>query len=161
MGRRWRPVVVAVVAAILVAVVGWLATDIGPWYQALRKPAWQPPDWLFGPVWTTIYALVVIASVRAWWRAPDVEAKEWLIVFFASNAFVNVLWSLLFFRLHRPDWALLEVGVLWSSVLLLTVVLWRRDRAGGLLLLPYLAWVSFASFLNLTIVVLNAPFAGR
>ena len=84
-----------------------------------------------------------------------------MLVLFAANAFVNVLWSLLFFRLQRPDWALLDVGVLWSSVLALAIVMGRRDRVAGALLLPYLAWVSFASFLNLTIVVLNAPFAGR
>ncbi len=161
MTKRWTPVVVGIVAAVAVATLGGLATDIGPWYRDLHKPSWQPPDWLFGPVWTTIYALVVIAGVRSWRRANDTVEKEWLTVLFAGNAFVNVLWSLLFFRLHRPDWALLEVGVLWSSVLALTVVLLRRDRGGGLLMLPYLAWVSFASFLNLTIVVLNAPFPGR
>jgi translocator protein len=157
--RRLKPVVVAIAAALLVAILGGLATDIGPWYLGLRKPSWQPPDWLFGPAWTTIYALVVIAGVRAWRRAADTEAREWLVVLFAANAFVNVLWSLLFFRLQRPDWALLEVGVLWSSVLAVTIVLWRRDPRGGWLLLPYLLWVSFASLLNLAIVVLNAPFA--
>ena len=161
MARRWKPVAIAIAAALAVALIGGLATDIGPWYRQLTKPSWQPPDWLFGPVWTTIYALVVIAGVRAWQRAGGVVQREWLIVLFASNAFVNVSWSLLFFRLQRPDWALLEVGVLWSSVLALTIVVWRRDRIGGVVLLPYLLWVSFASFLNLTIVELNAPFAGR
>ncbi len=161
MARRWKPVLVAIAAALVVAILGGLATEIGPWYQQLRKPAWQPPDWLFGPVWTTIYALVVVVGVRGWLRATGAVAREWLVVLFTSNAFANVLWSLLFFRLRRPDWALLEVGVLWSSVLVLTIVLWRRDRVGGVLLLPYLAWVAFAAFLNLTIVMLNAPFAGR
>ncbi len=157
----WRPVAVGVAAAVAVALVGGLATDIGPWYAALRKPSWQPPDWLFGPVWTTIYTLVVIAGVRAWRRAGHGPQREWLLALFACNAFVNVLWSLLFFRLHRPDWALLEVGVLWSSVLALVILLGRRDPLGGGLLLPYLAWVGFASYLNLTIVMLNAPFAAR
>ena len=159
--KRWRPVAIAVVAALLVATLGGLATDIGPWYARLHKPSWQPPDWLFGPAWTTIYALVVIAAVRGWRRAGRGPTREWLIALFSFNAFANVLWSLLFFRLQRPDWALLEVGVLWSSVLVLTVILGRRDPAGGALLLPYLAWVAFASFLNLTIVELNAPFSGR
>ena len=160
-GDRWRPIAIAVVAAVCVATIGGLATDIGPWYRGLHKPSWQPPDWLFGPAWTTIYALIVIAAVRGW-RAPATEAfREWMIALFAANAFVNVLWSLLFFRLQRPDWALLDVGVLWSSVLALVIVVGRRDRGAGALLAPYLAWVSFASFLNLTIVALNAPFAGR
>ncbi len=157
-GALWKPVVVGIVAAMAVAILGGLATDIGPWYAALRKPSWQPPDWLFGPVWTTIYALVVIAGVRAWRRSSDPSSREWLLALFACNAFVNVLWSLLFFRLHRPDGALLETGVLWSSVLALVIAVGRRDRPGGVLLLPYLAWVSFASILNLTIVDLNAPF---
>jgi translocator protein len=74
------------------------------------------------------------------------------------NAFVNVLWSLLFFRLQRPDWALAEVGFLWASIVLLIVVFSRWSRAAGWLLVPYLLWVSFASFLNWTIVQLNAPF---
>ena len=160
-GGRWKPVVVAVLAAFAVAILGGLATDVGPWYRQLHKPTWQPPDWLFGPAWTTIYALVVIAGVRAWRRAATPVHREWLVVLFASNGFVNVLWSLLFFRLQRPDWALLDVGVLWSSVLALTVVVGRRDRIGGFLLMPYLLWVSFASILNLTIVGLNAPFPGR
>jgi len=161
MTRRWKPVVVAIVAAFAVALLGGLATDIGPWYAQLHKPSWQPPDWLFGPVWTTIYALVVIAGVRVWRRAPTGPPREWLIVLFAANAFVNVSWSLLFFRLQRPDWALMDVGVLWSSVLALVIVLGGRDRVAGALLAPYLLWVSFASYLNLTIVVLNAPFSGR
>ncbi len=160
-GALWKPVAVAVAAALSVAILGGLATDIGPWYAALRKPPWQPPDWLFGPVWTTIYALVVIAGVRAWRRSADKASREWLLALFACNAFVNVLWSLLFFRLHRPDWALLETGVLWSSVLALCIAVGRRDRTGGALLLPYLAWVSFASVLNVVIVTLNAPFAAR
>ena len=158
---RWKPVAVAIGAALFVGMLGGLVTDIGSWYAQLRKPSWQPPDWLFGPVWTTIYALVVIAGVRGWQRAASVTAREWLVALFAFNAFVNVLWSLLFFRLQRPDWALLEVGVLWSSVLVLLIVLGRRDRIGGALIAPYLVWVGFASVLNLTIVELNAPFAAR
>jgi tryptophan-rich sensory protein len=158
---RWKPVAIAIGAAVVVAILGGLATDIGSWYAQLRKPAWQPPDWLFGPVWTTIYALLVIAGVRVWRRASTNSTREWLLALFAFNAFVNVLWSLLFFRLERPDWALLEVGVLWSSVLVLLIVLGRRDRVAGALIAPYLVWVAFASVLNLAIVDLNAPFGAR
>lgn len=84
-----------------------------------------------------------------------------MVGLFVANAIVNVLWSLLFFRLQRPDWAMLDVGVLWSSIVALTIFVGRRDRIAGALLTPYLLWVSFASFLNLTIVALNAPFTGR
>ena len=143
------------------AALGRAVTDTSDWYSALRKPSWQPPDWLFGPVWTTIYGLMVTAAVRGWRRAAPGGPRRLLVALFAANALANVLWSTLFFHEHRPDWALMEIGVLWSSVLTLLVVLGRRDVVGGALVAPYLAWVSFASFLNLTIVGLNAPFAPR
>jgi len=155
---RAKPVVVAAGAALAVAVLGALSTELGPWYSSLVQPSWKPPDFLFGPVWTTIYALAAIAGVRAWRRAPTRSAREWLIALFAFNGFVNVLWSLLFFRLHRPDWALAEVGILWLSIALLIFVLGRYSRLSAALLVPYLAWVSFASALNAAIVRLNGPF---
>ena len=156
---RRKAVMVAALAALALAGLGALSTDIGPWYRSLSMPPWKPPDALFGPVWTTIYALAAIAGVRAWEHAPGREARQTLLALFAFNGFVNVLWSLLFFRLRRPDWALMEVGVLWLSILLLVVVLGRWSRLSGWLLLPYLAWVSFASVLNLAVVKLNSPFA--
>lgn len=156
--RRWKPVAIAAAAALAVAVLGGLSTDIGSWYRGLTKPSWQPPDVLFGPVWTTIYALAAIAAARAWERAPRRADREWLIALFTLNGFVNVLWSLLFFRLHRPDWALAEVGVLWLSIALLIVVLRRHSRFSAWLLAPYLLWVTFAAALNAEVVRLNGPF---
>ncbi len=161
MRDRWKPAVVATVAAFVVGFLGGAATDIGPWYRELRKPSWQPPDFLFGPVWTTIYVLVVVAIVRGWRRTATTGGRNTFVGLFVANAVLNVLWSVLFFHERRPDWALLEVGVLWSSIAALVVFVGRRDRTGGILLVPYLAWVSFASFLNLTIVGLDAPFPGR
>ena len=148
----------AALAAIAVGALGALSTDIGLWYRSLIEPPWKPPDALFGPVWTTIYALAAIAAVRAWERAPKRSDREWMIALFAFNAFANVLWSLLFFRLRRPDWALAEVGVLWLSILVLIVVLGRYSRGSAWLLVPYLAWVTFAAVLNGAVVRLNAPF---
>jgi translocator protein len=155
---RWKPILVAVAAAVAVSVLGGLSTDIGAWYRALNKPSWQPPDWLFGPVWTTIYAFTAAAGVTVWRATHERSQHRWIIGLFVLNAVVNVLWSLLFFRLQRPDWALAEVGFLWGSIVLLIVVFSRWSRTAGWLLLPYLLWVSFASFLNWTIVQLNAPF---
>lgn len=159
-GHRRKAVLVAAGAALLVAVLGGLSTDIGPWYLSLKEPDWKPPDFLFGPVWTTIYALAAIAGVRGWERAPTRAARERLLVLFAFNGFVNVLWSLLFFRLHRPDWAQLEVVVLWASIVLLILALRRHSPLSAWLLLPYLLWVSFAAALNHAVVVLNGPFGG-
>lgn len=153
-----KPILIALLAALLVATVGGTLTDIGPWYQSLQKPSWQPPDWLFGPAWTLIFALAAISAATAWRDAPRREDREWMIALFALNGFLNVLWSLLFFRLHRPDWALIEVGALWLSILVLILVLARYSRPAALLLLPYLAWVTFAAVLNWRVVQLNAPF---
>lgn len=156
--RRLVPVLVAAGAALAVAGLGALMTDLGDWYRQLEQPAWKPPDWLFGPAWTLIFGLAATAGVAAWRQAPDKASREWLLALFALNGFLNVLWSLLYFRLRRPDWALLEVGLLWLSVLLLILVLGRYCRQARWLLLPYLAWISVAGALNWGTVQLNGPF---
>jgi len=155
---RWKPVVAAALSASAVAILGAVTTDLGPWYYGLHKPPWQPPDWLFGPAWTLIFALAALAGVLYWSRRTNRNDRLQIIAAFALNAFLNTLWSLLFFRLKRPDWALNEVGFLWLSIVVLIVLLARGSRGAAWLLVPYLAWVSFASFLNWKIVQLNAPF---
>ena len=155
---RSRAVITAALAALAVAMLGGLATDIGPWYLGLKQFAWKPPNLLFGPVWTILYAMAAASGVKAWQRAPSKEWREWLLGLFALNGFLNLLWSLLFFRLRRPDWAPLEVGFLWLSVAGLIVFVWRRSPVSALLLLPYLAWVAFAAWLNRAVVALDGPF---
>lgn len=145
-------------AAISVAVVGGLMTDIGPWYTGLKQPAWKPPDWAFGPIWTTIFALSAAAGVIGWRRAPTRAARETMLALFAANGFLNVFWSLLYFRLHRPDWSLIEVPLLWLSVLWLIVLLARFAKTAAWLLAPYLVWVALAAALNWQTVKLNGPF---
>ncbi len=157
---RWRPVVIAAASALCVAVLGALMTDLGPWYAQLKQPPWKPPDWAFGPIWTAIFALAAAAGVIGWRRAPSRTARELLLALFAANGFLNVFWSLLYFRLHRPDWALFEVPLLWLSVLALIVVLSRYARPAAWLLVPYLVWVAIAAVLNWQTVQLNAPFGG-
>lgn len=159
-GRRLKPIVVAALAALLVASLGATITDLGPWYRDLVKPSWQPPDWLFGPVWTVIFGLCALSAAIGWRDAPSRTARDWIIALFALNGFLNLLWSLLFFRVKRPDWALAEVGLLWLSVLALILFLGRFSPGAGRLLGPYLAWVTFAAVLNWRIVALNAPFGG-
>jgi tryptophan-rich sensory protein len=134
------------------------ATDLGPWYQVLVKPSWQPPDWLFGPAWTLIYALAALAAATAWTAARDLAAQRRVIVLFGLNALLNILWSQLFFGLHRPDWALVEVVFLWLSVLVLIIAMRPISPRASWLLVPYLAWVTFAGILNLAVVRLNPPF---
>ena len=155
----WKPVLIAAAVATFIGVLGGTLTDTGPWYQNLRKPGWQPPDWLFGPAWTLIFALATVSAVYAWRNAQDRAQREWVIGLFALNGSLNVLWSTLFFAMRRPDWALIEVVFLWLSILLPIVVLARFAKPASLYLVPYLLWVSFAAFLNLTVVRLNGPFA--
>jgi len=154
----WTQVLAAAAAAIVVAVLGATMTDIGPWYQSLTKPSYQPPDWAFGPAWTIIFALAALAGVTAWRAAADGPSREWIIGLFAINGTLNVLWTILFFRLQRPDWALIEVAVLWLSVLALLIFLGRISRLAGALMVPYLLWVAFAGLVNYQIVQLNGPF---
>jgi len=155
---KWRPIAVAAAAAVFVGALGSTVTDLGPWYQALQKPDWQPPGPAFGAIWTTIYALTAAAAVVTWRRAPKGAEREWLIGLFALNGFLNVLWSLLFFRVHRPDWSLIEVAFLWLSIVALIVFTSRHARLAGVLLTPYLIWVSIATVLNFEVVRLNGPF---
>lgn len=154
----WKPVLIAAAVAISVAALGGTLTDIGPWYQNLKKPSWQPPDWLFGPAWTVIFTFATVSAVYAWRNARDRIEREWVVGLFALNGFLNVLWSTLFFRLRRPDWALIEVAFLWMSILLPMIVFWRFSKPASLYLFPYLLWVTFAAILNLAVVRLNAPF---
>ncbi|WP_231621598.1 TspO/MBR family protein [Sphingomonas sp. 37zxx] len=153
------PVAIAAVAATFVAVVGATMTDLGPWYRTLAKPGWAPPDAMYGIAWTLVFATTALGSVTAWRAITDRAAGDWLIGLFAFNGFLNILWSLLFFRLQRPDWAAIEVVVLGVSVFVLTLFAWRHSRAAGMLLLPYLGWVVLAGALNWEIVRLNGPFA--
>lgn len=153
--NRYRPVLAAAGVALIVAIVGGLSTDIGSWYDSLIKPSWQPPDWLFGPAWTTIYATVVAAAALAWSASDNKTQKQNLLILFLLNAVLNVGWSLLFFRFQRPDLALFEVAFLWSSIVLLMYACMRRRKLAAALLAPYLLWVSFAAILNAEVVRLN------
>jgi tryptophan-rich sensory protein len=143
-------------AATLMA--GGLLTRIGPWYFSLSVPPWKPPNWAFGPVWTTIGICSALSAGYAWRAAETPDQRRLILAVFGANAVLNVLWSLFFFRLRRPDWALLEVVPLWLSVLAPVVLLWPIRPLSSLLLLPYLLWVTIAATLNLSIVRRNAPF---
>jgi len=151
-------IVVAVLATLALIGLGAWATDLGPWYYGLKQPPWKPSDLLFGPVWTTIFTLTAVAGLRAWAGAAEGAPRVWLVAAFALNAALNVLWSLLFFRLRRPDWALAEVVPLWLSIGLLIGLCAAHDAWAPWLLLPYLVWVGFAACLNRAVVRLNGPF---
>jgi benzodiazapine receptor len=152
------PLLAAAFAAILIASVGATLTDLGPWYRSLAQPDWAPPDVVFPIAWTLVLALWALAAVETWRRLGTRREAETLIGLFALNGFLNIGWSLLFFRLQRPDWALIELVLLWLSILAMMLWCRRHSRLAAWLLLPYLLWVSVAGALNLAVVRLNAPF---
>ena len=152
-----RPTLIAILLVLAVGGIGGAATEIGPWYLQLVKPSWQPPDWAFGPVWTLLYITTSIAGVRAW-RNANPQQKNYFLAAVLMNCVLNVLWSVLFFKLHRPDIALMEVGALWLSVLILTILPWPYSRLSTWLMVPHLFWVSTAACLNMFTVKLNGPF---
>ncbi len=158
MSDMTRTIIVAVVITIIVLGVGGLMTSVGPWYRALKKPTWNPPDWLFGPAWTLILGLAAWAGVLAWTAAADSGSEIRVLVLYGINITFHMLWSPLFFNFRRPDWALMEVQFLWLSILALMIGLAPLSSLASCLLLPYLLWVSFAAFLNLVIVRMNPPF---
>jgi tryptophan-rich sensory protein len=159
--RAWQPILYAALAATAMGILGALVTDLSPWYFALKKPAFQPPDWLFGPVWTSIFAMLAVSGVLAWKTAEDAKTRTWVLRLFGFNLFLNLLWSVLFFRVQRPDWALYEVVFLWASIAALIWSLILRSRLASWLLVPYLAWVTFAAILNMAVVQLNGTFGSR
>ena len=152
----------AVAWVVITAGAGAVLTELGPWYRGLRKPSWQPPDWLFGPVWTTIFLLSALAGALAWSAEATTPAdRRMLALAYVVNGILNAGWSLLFFKLRRPDWSLVETAALLLSVVAMMLTVRPLEPWAVWLLAPYLLWVSFAGVLNRAIVRLNAPFAGR
>lgn len=159
MQRAWGfPIAIAALAALAVAVMGATITETSPWYHGLVQPRWAPPDAAYGVAWTAIYLCTALAALTAWRAMPDRPGADWVIGLFALSGFLNIVWSLLFFHLHRPDWAVVEAVGWWVAVALWIYLVWPRSLTAGVLLLPYLGWVTFAGYWTMTIVRLNGPF---
>lgn len=154
----WLSVIAASAWAIALGAGGGLLTEIGPWYRGLRKPAWQPPDWAFGPIWTLVLGLAAWAAVQGWQAATGSEQHAAVVITYGVNFVCHAGWSPLFFKLKRPDWALPESVFLWSSVVAMIYVLAEIKPFAAYLLAPYIVWVTIAVVLNRSIVLLNAPF---
>ncbi|MBP9762576.1 tryptophan-rich sensory protein [Patescibacteria group bacterium] len=141
----------------LSGIVGSLFTTkaIPTWYAGLIKPALNPPSWVFGPVWTVLYAMMGVAAFLVWkqgWQRKEVKIA---LGVFGLQLVINALWSLLFFGLHNPLLALIDILLLWLLILVTMIVFYRISKPAAYLLLPYLCWVSFATYLNYAIYVLN------
>ena len=131
------------------------ATSVGTWYAGLAKPAFNPPDWVFGPVWTCLY---VTMAVAAWlvWREQGFSAGRIPLVLFAVQLALNAVWSGLFFGLRAPGLAFADIVLLWIAILATLIAFGRVSTWAAALLVPYLAWVSFAAALNWTLWRMNA-----
>lgn len=153
----WIGLIVLLVICFAAAGIGGAVTasKIPRWYATLEKPSWNPPNWIFGPVWSALYFGMAIAAWLVWRKRGLVGAAAPLALF-GVQLFLNVLWSCIFFGLQNPGLAFVEVLLLWASIAATMVLFWLRSTVAGMLFVPYLAWVSFASVLNFVIWRLNA-----
>ena len=126
----------------------------GDWYATLNKPAWNPPGWLFGPVWSALYTMMAVAAWLVWQRG-GFNAQPWPLTVFLTQLLLNAVWTPLFFGLHWPGVAFAEIILLWLAIAATMRFFWPVSRVAAWLLAPYLAWVSFAAVLNGTLWRLN------
>jgi tryptophan-rich sensory protein len=143
-------------ACLVVSGIGGLvtATSVGGWYTTLDKPAFNPPNWVFAPVWTLLYLAMAIAAWRVWRSPPTVVRRRALGVFGLQLA-LNLLWSVMFFGFQQIGLALVDIFLLFSAIAYCSVLFWRVERLAGWLFVPYLLWVGFAGALNLSLWLLN------
>ena len=147
------------VSFIAAAIGGAASIQAGPFYTQLVRPDWAPPPWIFGPVWTVLYALMGIAAWLVWRVGGFRAAKSALILFLVQLA-PNALWSWLFFVWHRGAFSFADILLLWALIVATLISFWRIRPLAGALLVPYLLWVSFASALNYSVWQLNPQVLG-
>jgi tryptophan-rich sensory protein len=152
----WIGLIVFLVVCFAAAGVGGAVTTpkISTWYATLAKPSWNPPNWIFGPVWSALYFCMAIAAWSVW-RQGGFSGAKLPMALFGTQLVLNVLWSCIFFGLENPGLAFMEVLVLWAAIAATMTGFWQRSMIAGILFVPYLAWVSFASILNFMIWRLN------
>ena len=155
MAINWGLLITFIVLCNLIGALGaiWISSD-GSWYKGINKPSFNPPGWIFGPVWTLLFTLMGI-SLYLVWTSPSSNIKIITLTFFVIQFIFNVAWSYLFFGLNKPLWAFIEILVLLIFILITTLYFFKVNKLSGYLLIPYILWVSFASFLNYSIWRLN------
>ena len=150
-----------IIAIIIPVAVGatsgfFTSSEIPGWYQTINKPTWNPPSWLFGPVWTTLYVMMGIALFLIWKSDASESVKKTAILLFAAQLVLNFFWSFIFFNQHQIGWALVEIIIMWVFILLTIFAFAPISKTAAWLLIPYISWVSFATILNYTIWKLNS-----
>jgi len=141
---------------LAVSAIGGVATasSVGTWYRTLAKPPFNPPDWVFAPVWMALFFMMAIAGWRVW-RRDGLRKARLALTLFALQLALNLAWSIVFFGLRSIGAALVEIVVLLLAILATTAVFWRHDRVAGMLFIPYAGWVAFATVLNAALWQLN------
>jgi len=149
--------VIAIGISELAGIIGSVFTisAIPNWYAGLVKPALNPPAWVFGPAWTTLYALMGIAAFLIWRMGWERKEVKMALGVFGIQLFLNAIWSIIFFGLQNPGWALVNIIFLWLAIVWTIAVFYKISKPATYLLVPYLLWVSFASYLNYSIWALN------
>lgn len=155
--RNLSKIIVSFLITFIAGFIGSAFTtpSIRTWYAQLKKPFFNPPNWLFGPVWTMLYILMAISLFLVWESNSSPEHKRKALIIFAIQLALNSLWSILFFGLHSPLYAFVEIIFLWVAILMTIFSFSSASKTASLLLIPYLLWVSFAAFLNLNVYLLN------
>jgi tryptophan-rich sensory protein len=155
--HHWLSLFVLIGATFGASAFGALAasSSLGNWYHLLAKPSWNPPEEVFAPVWSALYLIMAIAAWLVWRRGSENEVIPAMTTYFAQLV-LNVLWPLLFFGLRAPGWAALDILLLWLAIIMAITQFRRVSLPAAWLLAPYLAWVTFASVLNITIWQINA-----
>ena len=149
--------VISILVCLLAGFIGSIATmpSIPTWYASLQKPAFNPPNWIFAPVWTTLFIMMGVAAYLIWDKGLEKKEVRSALAIFGLQLILNVLWSVLFFGIQLPLFAFIDIIMLWASILATIIYFYRISAAAAYLLIPYILWVSFASILNLSIVILN------
>jgi benzodiazapine receptor len=149
--------IVSILIPLVIGSVGSIVTiaEIPTWYSTLSKPSWAPPNWLFGPVWTTLYILMGIALFLVWREGLNRSDVRFAILIFAVQLVLNLLWSIVFFTYHSLFGGFIVIMILWIAILANIIAFSIISRTAGLLLVPYIVWVSIASYLNYSVYILN------
>lgn len=153
----WLKLIVAVVGSELAGIIGSIFTvsSIPTWYASLARPEFSPPNWIFAPVWTTLFALMGIAAFLVWRKGLHRKDVKVALGFFLGQLVLNSLWSIIFFGFQNPGAALIEIIFLWLAILVTIINFAKISKPAAWLLLPYILWVSFAAYLNYAIWTLN------
>lgn len=155
--KNWVKLVISLALPQIAGLSGALFTETGEgsWYQSIQKPEWNPPGWVFGPVWTTLYVLMGIAFYLVWKSEAPAKKKRPALAFWIVQLIFNFLWTIIFFNGHEIFYAFAEIVALWLAILITIFLFARISKPAAWLMVPYISWVSFAALLNYTIFQLN------